>query len=484
MKKIFLIIALMVPLFAAAQTPRDLYEFSSVIYQGTAKSAAMGNAMGAVGQDLSAIAINPAGLGMFRRSTFVFTPTFYLNSTESLYQGNKASDWAFKTPINNIGFTWTNQTDDKSLKSTSFAIGLNRTNYYAQYSYVNGNNPNTSLVNAYFAELEANHINSADDLYEFSPNNIYPLWHTWVLDSVGPGYYSSPVPMGNINQQRGLEKRGSAREITFASGLNFNDRWFLGFSLNIPHFNRTVRSEYQESNLSHDDDFKNWDQQEYIASSGWGINAKLGLIAFPVKWLRVGAAFHTPTVYGVEESWYTKTFSQFRSNNFSYPSQTNIVNYTLVTPYKLSASAAFIFGNFGMITADYEFTDYSFMRASDRDYDFSHLNDNVKATFTTTSNLRFGTEWRYQNFCFRGGYALYGSPYGFNDKNLRTSVYSGGFGYTYHNFTVDLAYMLSNRTNNYQLYSEFSLYSADDDTNVKETTNIHQLVVSLKFKLD
>ena len=154
---------------------------------------------------------------------------------------------------------------------------------------------------------------------------------------------------------------------------------------------------------------------------------------------------------------------------------------------------ALVFGNYGMISADYEFTDYSTMRASANDYNYSHLNDKVKTTFTSTSNIRVGTEWRYQNFCFRGGYALYGSPYGFNDDRLRTNAYSCGFGYTYHKFTLDMAYVLNRRTNNYQLYSEYSLYPAlyyegdteiADDTNVKETTNIHQLVVSFRFRLD
>ena len=69
MKKAFLIITILAPMFLMAQTDGDLFDFSSVYYQGTAKSAAMGNAMGAVGSDFSSIAINPAGLGLSRKST-------------------------------------------------------------------------------------------------------------------------------------------------------------------------------------------------------------------------------------------------------------------------------------------------------------------------------------------------------------------------------------------------------------------------------
>ena len=72
--------------------------------------------------------------------------------------------------------------------------------------------------------------------------------------------------------------------------------------------------------------------------------------------------------------------------------------------------------------------------------------------------------------------------------------YSCGFGFTYHIFTLDLAYVFSQRHNSYQLYEQYSEYPAyyqnqsgewlTDDTKVKETTNINQVVISFKFRLD
>ena len=133
------------------------------------------------------------------------------------------------------------------------------------------------------------------------------------------------------------------------------------------------------------------------------------------------------------------------------------------------------------------------MKASSSDYDYSYLNDIIKDTYGATSNLRIGTEWRWQSLAFRAGYGIYGSPYGFDKEDLRTTTYSCGLGYTYHNFTIDLAYVLSQRKNSYDLYSQYSLYPAyylsnnelvADDTKVKETTNINQVVISFKFRLD
>ena len=494
MKRIFLIITILAPMFLMAQTDSDLFDFSSIYYQGTAKSSAMGNAMGAVGGDFSAITINPAGLGLFRKSTFLFTPEFYAISTEANYKGDNNSDRAFKLPLNNIGLTWTQDIDNSVLKSVSFAIGINKLSNYAYNTYVNGNNPNTSLIDAYIEELYQNGIYNDYALEDYSPNGIFPLWETYLLDFYEGGIIDSDVPQGGLNQQYGVSKRGASREFSFAAGFNISEKLFLGLSVNIPYFDKDVTKEYKETNLYQGNYFRNWTQNEEVKNSGVGINAKLGAIVYPVKWLRIGASFHTPSLYKVDESWGTETYSSFAFGAYNYMSPIGTYTYTVTTPYRLNASAAIIFGNFGMITADYDFIDYSKMRASSYDYNYSSFNKYIRDTYSSTSNIRLGTEWRWQTLAFRAGYAFYGSPFGFDKTDYRMNSYSCGFGYTYHRFTIDAAYVFSKRHNSYNLYEQYSAYPAyyqnqagdwlTDDTKVKETTNINQVVISFKFRLD
>ena len=281
--------------------------------------------------------------------------------------------------------------------------------------------------------------------------------------------------------------------VSFTAGFNFNEKFFLGASLNFPHFTKETTREYKEENLS-SGVFKNWHQSEYVNNTGWGVNARIGAIVFPVKWLRLGAAFHTPSIIDITESWYTDTYSSFTDGNYGYQSPTSTYDYTVTTPLRLNASAALIFGNFGMITGDFDYVDYSKIRASSHDFDFSNLNNHIRDLYKSTANIRIGTEWRWQTLAFRAGYAIYGSPYGFDKDDLKTTSYSCGLGYTYHNFTLDLAYVFSQRKNSYDLYSQYSLYPAyyedesgnlnADETIIKETTNINQLVISFKFRLD
>lgn len=488
-------IAILAPMFVWAQTEDDVFDFSSVIYHGTAKSAAMGNAMGAVGSDFSAIAINPAGLGLFRKATFIYTPEFYSTSTESKYLESNGSDRAFRVPSNNIGLTWTSEVNDGSLKSVSFALGINRLNNYTFNAYANGDNWHTSLVDAYFTEMTENGIITDADLEDYSPNNIFPLWETYLIDFNEDGSYSTPIPAGGLNQEYGISKRGNSKEFSFASGFNFNDNVFFGVAINIPYFEKNKITDYKETNINNGpNSLKNWTQEEYVKNSGVGINAKIGAIYYPARWVRFGAAIHTPSLYKVNESWYTNTRSVFSDNYYEYTSPTGTYSYSISTPLRLNASAAFIFGNFGMISADYEYVDYSTIRVSSYDYNYSSFNDIIKGLYKATSNIRVGTEWRWQTLAFRAGYAIYGSPFGFGKEDLRTTSYSCGFGYTHHRFTLDLAYVFSQRKNSYDLYSQYSTYPAYywddssnlvvDDTKVKETTTTNQVVVSFKFRLD
>ena len=60
------IIAMLTFVIAFGQSADDACLFSQTYYQGTAKALGMSNALGAVGGDMTAVCINPAGMGLYR----------------------------------------------------------------------------------------------------------------------------------------------------------------------------------------------------------------------------------------------------------------------------------------------------------------------------------------------------------------------------------------------------------------------------------
>lgn len=489
MKKIFSILLLtIVPIYINAQNINDVYNISASYYQGTAKAMAMGNAMGAVGQDFSSISINPAGLGLFRKPTFTFTPSIVSSHTKSTLNDNLARDSKTSLSINNFGYVGINPTGKNIV---TWAFGMNRTNNYNNGIYVDGYNKNNSLIDAYFEEIIANDIYNDAELEYYSPTYIYPLWESYLIDFEQDGSLSSPVPMGGLRQLRGVKSWGGTNEWTISTSINFGDKIFFGASVNMPQVNNKKISDYKEDFST--GSFTNyWIQNEVLATTGWGVNGKIGIIAYPARWIRLGAAFHTPTMYSLNDSWKTKTEAHIDMSpvyhtriHESWTVPTSSFKYSMKTPWRANGSVAFIFGNFGMITADCEYVDYSSIRLSSYNYNYKSYNQSIRNTFKPTVNLRLGTEWRYQNYCFRGGYSFYGSPYGVTESDYRRDAFSCGIGYTRHFFTIDFAYVYTLQNHDYNLYSKYTNYYNEVAPNliVNEKTNLHSIVMTLKFRL-
>ena len=477
MKRLFLILLAAIPFCGSGQGINDVYNISTSYYQGTAKSMAMGNAMGAVGQDFSSISINPAGLGLFRKPTFIFTPSIITSYTRTELNNNEAIDSKAKLSVNNFGYVGINESGDNII---TWSVGMNRTNNFNNNIYIDGYDK-TSLVDYYFMELIDNGINDDIALEQYSPSYIYPLWQTYIINFEDIGL-TTPIPVGDVWHQKGVNSWGGTNEWTVSSSINFNDKIFFGASINMPYVYSRRFTQYKEE-WTYENKQESWLQEESLSTTGWGINGKIGLIAYPTRWLRLGASLHTPTVYDLSDTWKTETQSYIEGRTYEYFVPSSYFNYSLMTPMRTNASAAFIFGNFGMITADYEYVDYSTIRLSSYDYDYDEYNEVISNTFSPTMNIRLGTEWRYQNMCFRGGYSFYGSPYGIDEKDLRRNALSCGFGYTYHLFTIDFAYIYTTQEHQYDLYSQYTSYHDLLSPMVKERDDTHSIVVSLKFRL-
>ena len=93
-------------------------------------------------------------------------------------------------------------------------------------------------------------------------------------------------------------------------------------------------------------------------------------------------------------------------------------------------------------------------------YNFIDENNNINDYFEKKNNFRIGTEIQlgniltgFKGFKARCGYARYGSPY--KEKDFSTENFSFGIGSSWKNgYFTDLAYLLSQKQDEYLLYSE------------------------------
>ena len=166
---------------------------------------------------------------------------------------------------------------------------------------------------------------------------------------------------------------------------------------------------------------------------------------------------------------------------YSYSRSSPIGNYlyNLNTPLRTSGSIAFIFGNRGLISADYEYEDYTAARFSSNNFSFNDVNKAISNSYTATHNIRVGTEWRFNIFSVRGGFNYSTSPYNYKINDGEKIGFSGGVGFRQGPFFMDLAYVYSRIWEDYYLYNTAYLSSAPAKS--KYTSNSLLLTLGTRF---
>ena len=455
MRKIFTTVAAL--LFIAnlyGQTSSDAIDFSQVMYQGTAKSTGMADALGAVGGDQTSICINPAGMGLYRSNELNMSLGFLCNTSKSSYYDNDETTNRLRLNIPNIGFVSTREKSNYSfVRFTQFGISLNRTNDYNIFNNARGLNPTSSMIDSYLVQIDGY---SPYDIEQDFPFTIFPAWQTYLIDTVD-GYYTSPVPQGNLWQNQDYDFKGRSEEWTFAFSANCMDRLFLGASIGITHLKRFGTRTYKEEVPTgyHENDFRDWTFTEDLSSSGLGANLKLGFIYHANTWLRFGVAFHSPTIYSIDETWQTETENHMRLFDAKYLSPNSAYNYYLFTPLKWVGSVAFV-GHRSMISIDAEYTNYAksnFDCTDDDYYDYSNTNKEIAELYGRSLNLRIGAEYMLRSSYIRAGLAYYGSPKGIGEKYGSIKKASIGFSAVASESVIfDFAYELSHNVNGFYLY--------------------------------
>lgn len=458
--RLLLILSLcLAALILYSQNQEDALRFGKTSLVGSARFMAMGGANGSIGADFSALSVNPAGIGLFRKSEFALTPLINFSETEATYFGQIRDDSKYTLGLGNMGFVLSSGLSGNAQAAgwqrIQFGFGLNRINNFSNRVFIQGFNDNSSLMTGYVHQADGI---APDNLNQFTTKLAYDAWLIWPMDDTEDYFYDTDAYFGEVMQQQTITTSGSMSEMLFTVGSSYNDRLYLGASVGIPFIRYKYESEYSETDPENRyAEFISLTRRENIETSGTGVNLKLGAILRATDWLRLGAAFHTPTFYSnMRDDWsYSMRSELFLNNkieNHSAQSQPGRFDYELTTPMKAIGSATILFGKSGLVSAEYEFADYSDMKLNSSSFKFVDENQSIRDDYTAAHNIKLGTEWRLNDVYFRGGYAIYGSPYkpGINDG--ATDQLSLGIGFRQQDYYVDFAWVKSSYKEDKYMY--------------------------------
>ncbi|MFL1013599.1 OmpP1/FadL family transporter [Flavisericum labens] len=463
-----------------AQDISDALRYSHDEIQGTARFRAMSGAFGALGGDMSAVSLNPAGSAVFTRSHASITGSNVDTENNTEYFGNFTSSNVSNFDINQAGaaFVFANRNSNSPWRKFTLAVAYDRTNNFdnswnARGLNTNNDNNFSNSIASYFYDyaegvrlgdislLDGEFIEDAyqdiGNVFGFAHQQAFLGYQAFILDPAmdedeNTSYIGNVNP-GNFLHDYFYTTTGYNGKVAFNMATQYKDNLYLGLNLNS-HFldYQRITSLQEDNNNGGPINFIDFDNT--LSTTGNGFSFQLGGIMKLSPEFRLGVTYDSPIWYTIEEETTQYINSNAADSEIEYIS--DIVNvyprYKLQTPAKVTGSLAYVFGKQGLISFDYSKKDYGKTKFKP-EADYLDLNDGIANVLTDASTYRLGGEYKHKEFSFRGGYRFEESPYADGETVGDLTGYSLGLGYNFGNTKLDLTYDRSERTNATPLYN-------------------------------
>jgi len=489
-----------------AQNEIDVVRYSMQTIGSTARSYGVAGAFGSIGADASCAGINPSGLARFRNSSLNLSASFYNAKNNASYIGQTFDDNKFNFNVPNLGLIVNLPAADYNNKKPTgfvnfvFGFNVNRLNNYNMRSLFSANNKESSITQDW-----AQRANGTNDIpINFSRYSLEHLaYQTWLLDkdttSPTPAYNSAYGKNAavNVNQQGNILTKGALSDYNASFAGNYKHILLFGISLGAKSVRYVQSNSFKEKDnkplVVKDIDYVVLDQ--YQRTNGIGLNAKFGVNIAPNEFIRIGYAYHSPTIFNLTDSYsYTITskfdyqardqFGDLRQSSTATTDAT-VYKYKISVPGRQVFSLGLVNKNLGFLSLDLESVNYSQSYLYAKDYAFADENLNIKKSMNpSVLNLRLGGELIQNQFRIRAGYARYPSTYREGAvpyvKSLVNNIYTLGMGIKEKRYAFDIAFVNSGYAN------YFVPYTLSNGVSYAITNNVraNNLIISASFLID
>ena len=338
---------------------------------GTARYTAMGGAMTAVGADPSAVLLNPAGLGLYRRMEVSLTMQGMGHNDKQLHSNTtntkKENEASFILPQTSIVFSLQNN-GSSALRFCNFMLSYNRLQSFNRTASAHAYNQ-PSLAGLMVNQVDANGLNEQ----RVGASRYNSPLSGWLSELGYWNYLIDPVYeiQGNDTNFTGWqagygiqpstylrsEESGYIDEYAFHWGANISGQWFVGLGLNVRAIHYEKRFTYSEWFSEDYADESGFEQHSSLRQTGAGISGSVGLIYQPLRWLRAGVSFQSP-VYQRISTRTDATMETFDANGKSASYDATLIfseRNSLTLPLRSTAGIAFLLRQKGMISLEYDY---------------------------------------------------------------------------------------------------------------------------------
>ncbi|WP_340075050.1 OmpP1/FadL family transporter [Leptobacterium sp. I13] len=486
-----------------AQSISDVLRYSMENTQGTARFQGLSGAMGAIGGDLSAINVNPAGSSLFKNSFLTFSLSNYNANNETRYfNGFNESD-TDNVEFNQAGgvlvFKNANP-ESKGWKKFAIAFNYDLVNSYDNEFFASGISDQS--IDQYFltfaqgVPLGPLFIQDGEFIEEayldiganlgFGPQQAFLGYFGGVIDPVdinddnNTDYISNGI-FSDVNQAYLRLTSGYNNKFTANVSGQYNEHLFVGASLNFHDVFYENFSLFEESGYDATSPLQGVSFDNLLRTFGDAFSFTIGGIAKINDAVHIGATYQSPTWYRFTDQLSQRINSNLADSEIGFI-DFSIVNifpdYKIQVPAKLTGSLALIFGEEGFINFDYSYQNMENAELRpNSDPDFANENAFISSQLKAVSSFKIGGEYKIDDWHVRGGYRFEESPYENSNTIGDLSGFSLGVGYTFGPTVFDVGFSQTQRDINTPLFETGLTNAANIDA-----TNTN-LTFSLSFNL-
>ena len=471
MKKILLILLLAYSLSPIAYS-QDVQRFAERSTIGTARYVGMGGAMTAIGGDPSAAMVNPAGLGLYRRSEISVSIDETIDNTQQVGSNDTYQRTRFAAPQISAIWAWGNSQKQRGLVYNNFMFSLNRLANFNRDIVVKGAGMGMvpticNITNDEGGVSEEFLVNKPWDNVEIGWLSILG-YEAYLIDPIENNKWKPAVDFtdGSLS----ISETGTSDQYTLSWAGNISNQWYIGIGLNIPTINYTKHTSLREENKQNS---SSAELKSMFHVSGVGVSGSFGLIYRPIQALRIGASLQTPTILSLSRQSTGDMYSTIAGQKYEVLTpESGVMDIDIASPLRTSVSVAGQMGKIGLIAVQ---------------YDYAHSNE-----MEDIHTLRMGAEAQVTRGLFLNAGYVYESSFmkedpkwllGYNeirtDMDYRytaaTQYASAGIGYRSDVVVAQLAYQYGWQTIHQYASEEQALPFYVD-------THTHRIVATLAWR--
>ena len=354
MKKILLILLLAYSLSPIAYS-QDVQRFAERGTIGSARYVGIGGAMTAIGGDPSAAMVNPAGLGLYRRSEISVSIDETIDNTQQVGSNDTYQRTRFAAPQISAIWAWGNSQKQRGLVYNNFMFSLNRLANFNRDIVVKGAGMGMvpticNITNDEGGVSEEFLVNKPWDNVEIGWLSILGK-EAYLIAPDGKNRWKPAVDFtdGSLS----ISETGTSDQYTLSWAGNISNQWYIGIGLNIPTINYTKHTSLREENKQNS---SSAELKSMFHVSGVGVSGSFGLIYRPIQALRIGASLQTPTILSLSRQSTGDMYSTIAGQKYEVLTpESGVMDIDIASPLRTSVSVAGQMGKIGLIAVQYDY---------------------------------------------------------------------------------------------------------------------------------